>query len=169
VKTVAQDIAGFERLYADHWHWLRNWLSRQTRCHLRAEDIAQDTFCRILERQSGSSARDPRAYLAQIARRLLIDDVRRRKVEQAILAALADDDFITDMTPERIAIARQILTTLLRILDALPMAARDAFILRRVEGLEQQQIADRLGISLSSVRRYIAQAYAQCYAISCLD
>jgi RNA polymerase sigma-70 factor (ECF subfamily) len=49
------------------------------------------------------------------------------------------------------------------------MEARSAFLLRRMEGLEQKDIAIRLGISLSTVKRHIALAYARCYAIAYAD
>lgn len=169
MRIATGDSTRFDLLYANHWHWLRDWLSHRTRCRGRAEDLAQDTFCRLLERGSNEPLRDARGYLAQVARRLLIDDARRREVEQAIMASLADEDFVNAVTPERIVIATQLLVTLMRVLEGLSPAARDTFILRRIEGLEQHQIADRLGISISSVRRYTAQAYAQCYAVTCLD
>lgn len=161
-------MAGIDRLYASHWQWLRDWLSHQTRCRGRAEDLAQDTFCRLLERTPGEPLRDARGYLAKVARRLLIDDARRRKVEQAITAALAEEDVVNAITPERIVIAAQMLETLMRVLDGLSPPARETFLLRRIEGLEQHEIAARLGISISSVRRYTAQGFAQCHAVACL-
>lgn len=169
MSTAARDMARIDRLYASHWLWLRDWLSPQTRCRTRAEDLAQDTFCRLLERSPGEPLRDARSYLAKVARRLLIDDVRRGKVERAIMAAIAEEDLINAVTPERIVMATQMLTALMRVLDGLSQPARDTFILRRIEGLEQHEIAERLGISISSVRRYTAQAYVQCHAVASLD
>lgn len=73
------------------------------------------------------------------------------------------------ITPERIAEATQLLHAVLQLLDTLPQETRSAFVLRRIEGLEQKDIADRLRISLSTVKRHIALAYARCYAIAYAD
>lgn len=42
-------------LYSNHHGWLLGWLRRKLGCPQHAEDLAQDTFCRLLE-QSGRGA-----------------------------------------------------------------------------------------------------------------
>jgi RNA polymerase sigma-70 factor (ECF subfamily) len=157
-------------LYETHADWLRDWLRRHTQCSHRAADLTHETFCRLLERPQFAMPDAPRSYLATVARRLLIDDVRRRDVEQAVLYAFEIRCAgVDDISPDRIAEAFQLLHAVLRLLDTLPMEARSAFLLRRMEGLEQKDIAIRLGISLSTVKRHIALAYARCYAIAYAD
>lgn len=157
-------------LYESHADWLRAWLRRRTRCSHRAADLTQDTFRRLLERPHPAPLDSPRSYLATVARRLLIDDIRTREVERAILDACASaQPRADDITPERIAEATQLLNAVLRLLDKLPQETRSAFMLRRLEGLEQKEIAARLSISLSTVKRHIALAYARCYAIAYAD
>lgn len=91
-------------------------------------------------------------------------------MERAILDAYASAQLGTDdITPQRITEATELLQAVLRLLDLLPEETRNAFILRRLEGLEQKEIAARLGISLSTVKRHIALAYARCYAIAYAD
>lgn len=153
-------------LYASHSDWLREWLRGHTRCPHRAADLTQDTFHRLLEKADLPTLVAPRNYLAKVARRLLIDDVRRFNVERVVLDALAVRDADQEMiTPERIAEAIQLLDAVRQVLDALPAQAREAFRLRRIEGLEQSAIADRLGVSLSTVKRLVAFANAQCLAL----
>lgn len=157
-------------LYVAHADWLNDWLRQHTRCPARAADLTHDTFCRLLERPESSPLATPRSYLATVARRLLIDDIRTREVERAVLDACASVRPGTDgITPERIAEATQLLRAVLSLLDTLPPETRSAFLLRRLEGLEQKDIAARLGISLSTVKRHIALAYARCYAIAYAD
>lgn len=160
------DVGG---LYADHGHWLRGWLRGRTRCGDRAADLTQDTFCRLLEISSTDAPRDPRAYLATIARRLLIDDIRRRDVERAYLDARAREDLVDNLTPERIAEATALLASVLRLLSSLPDKVRHAFLLRRLDGLTHGQIAQALRISERTVKRHIAQAYAHVYVLAYPD
>lgn len=154
------------RLYSEHGRWLSGWLVRKTACRYRADDLAHDTFSRLLERESLPSLDDPRRYLVAIARNLLIDDVRRRELERAYVAALAPEDAKDLRTPERIVEAVQLLDALVGLLGRLPPATREAFLLRRLDGLSHDEIAGRLGVSLRTVKRRIADAYARCYLLA---
>lgn len=157
-------------LYESHADWLHGWLRRRTRCSHHAADLVQDTFCRLIERPHLAPPVSPRSYLATVARRLLIDDVRSREVERAVLEACAIAGAgVNGITPERIEEAIQLLAAVAKLLDALPPETRTAFLLRRLDGLEQKDIAERLGLSLSTVKRHIATAYARCYAIAYAD
>jgi RNA polymerase sigma factor (sigma-70 family) len=128
-------------LYEAHADWLRAWLGRHTRCSHRAADLTQDTFRRLLERPHFTVPDTPRSYLATVARRLLIDDIRRREIEQAVIdVCQLRQPGIEDISPERIAEATQLLHAVLRLLDTLPLETRSAFLLRRIEGLEQKDI-----------------------------
>ncbi|WP_068079906.1 sigma-70 family RNA polymerase sigma factor [Novosphingobium rosa] len=158
------------RLYASHGNWLTSWLRRHTRCAHRAADLAQDTFCRVLEAKNPAPIHEPRSYLSTLARRILIDDIRRREIERAYLtvaaAHLGDADHLT---PERIAEATQLLDAILHLLEQLPRKARQAFTLIRFDGLRYAEAALRLGVSERMVKRYVAQAYAHCYTLAHAD
>ncbi|MCY1455996.1 putative RNA polymerase sigma factor FecI [compost metagenome] len=49
-------------------------------------------------------------------------------------------------------------------MDGLSGRAKRAFLLHRLEGLNQQQIAVQLGVSPTRVQQYLAQALRHCYA-----
>ncbi|MBJ7417176.1 MAG: sigma-70 family RNA polymerase sigma factor [Niveispirillum sp.] len=159
-------VADIGRLYATHGEWLRDWLRRYTHCPQRAADLAHDTFCRLLEKRPAPPEHAKR-YLATVARRLLIDDIRAREVERAYLDIVADRYGSADhLTPERIAEAVQLLDSILRLLDGLPHVVRQAFLLRRLDGLAHAEIAAALGISDRTVKRHIAAAYSRCYLLA---
>jgi RNA polymerase sigma-19 factor, ECF subfamily len=48
------------------------------------------------------------------------------------------------------------------LLDALPAVVRQVFLLAQFEGLRQDAIAQRLGLSLSTVKRHFKRALVQC-------
>ena len=165
--SAAFDVSA---LYEAHAPWLQNWLRRHTRCSSRAADLAQDTFCRLLETRNAGPVRDPRNYLATVARRILIDDIRRREIEKAYLAVHAAHAGDADhLTPERIVEAVQLLGSILRLLEALPEKARQAFMLIRFDGLRYAAAARQLGMSERMVKRYVAQVYAHCYTLAYPD
>lgn len=168
--SAAAATIDLDLLYAAHGDWLQSWLRRHTRCSHRAADLAQDTFCRLLETKKPAPLRDPRSYLSTIARRILIDDIRHREIERAYLAAHAawagDADYLT---PERVAEAAQLLEAIVRLLEALPVKARRAFTMVRFDGVRYAIASQRLGVSERMVKRYVAQAYAHCYALAYPD
>ncbi|MNI35733.1 putative RNA polymerase sigma factor FecI [compost metagenome] len=50
------------------------------------------------------------------------------------------------------------------LLDGLPPKARAAFLMSQLDGLTYPDIAERLGVSLSSVQQYMVRAMTACYA-----
>ncbi|MEL1679462.1 sigma factor-like helix-turn-helix DNA-binding protein, partial [Acinetobacter baumannii] len=61
------------------------------------------------------------------------------------------------------AIVLETLVELDRLLDGLPPLAKETFLLAQLDGLGYAEIATQLGISLSSVKRYMLKAAQRCY------
>ncbi|QXI38872.1 RNA polymerase sigma factor [Pseudomonas xantholysinigenes] len=150
-------------LYRDHRGWLLAWLQRSTACRQRAEDLSQDTFVRLLGRDQLDTPREPRAFLAAVAKGLLFDHFRRAALEQAYLAELALIAEAEQPSPELQHLILEDLKAIDRLLGKLSSKARAAFLYNRLDGLGHAEIAERLGVSVSRVRQYIAQGLRQCY------
>ncbi|MFK0035814.1 sigma-70 family RNA polymerase sigma factor [Pseudomonas monteilii] len=156
-----------DALYRDHHAWLLNWLQRRQPHGDQASDVAHDTFLQVLLRpQLIAGLRQPRAWLSSVAKGLLIDRFRRQKLEAAYLHALAQLPEAEAPSAERQLMLLQTLMQIDALLDGLPAKARMAFLLSRLEGLSYQEIALRLGVSLSSIEKYMAKAIRHCYQIS---
>ncbi|MBY8823671.1 sigma-70 family RNA polymerase sigma factor [Sphingomonas colocasiae] len=154
-----------EGLYSGHGDWLRGWLRRYTRCSDRAADLAQDTFCKLIESPVSGAPHNPRPYLATVARRLMIDQARRMEVERTFLEAHAAlMAGAAAPCPERIAAAIGELNIVVRALETLSERARRAFLRARLDGAPHAEIAAELGVSKSMVKQYVAKGYACCYA-----
>ncbi|MCY1269859.1 putative RNA polymerase sigma factor FecI [compost metagenome] len=162
IGQTAPDIA-LQRLYRDNHGWLRGWLWRKLGCPDSAADLAQDTFLRILSARETPIIREPRAFLTTIAKRVLANHYRRQDIERAYLEALASLPVDAAPSEESRAIILETLLELDRLLDGLPRLARQAFLLVQLDGLTYPEVAAQLGISLSSVKRYLARAAQQCY------
>lgn len=152
-------------LYSGHHGWLRGWLRKNLGCSETAADLAQDTFLKVMQKQqadTGFSISYPRRYLRMVANSLMVDHFRRRAVEQAYLDVLAQQPEPATISAEERQILLETLQQLDRLLDTMPLAMRQAFLLSRLDGLTYQQIAERLGVSLRTVKRYMQQAFIQC-------
>jgi RNA polymerase sigma factor (sigma-70 family) len=150
-----QDIA---TLYADHHGWLQGWLRKKLGSTACAADVAHDTFMRLLDREDAVAAREPRAFLATVAQRVLFNHYRRQKLEQAYLDVLAQLPSPHAPSPEERALLLSTLFELDRMLDGLPPPVKRAFLLRQLDELPQEDIARRLDISLATVKRHLQRA-----------
>lgn len=163
------DPADIESLYLQHSSWLRAWLYHRLNNSSDAADLAQDTFVRVLQRRLSGQPGQPRAYLRTIARGLVIDLWRHRDIERAWREAVAELPEEHTPSPETSLLAVEALVTIDRLLDELRPVVRKAFLLAQLEGLKCPAIAQRLGVSLASVERYIAQAMRHCYLATFAD
>mgnify|MGYP006193988297 FL=1 len=155
------DLVG--ALYRDHRGWLLAWLQRSMACRQRAEDLSQDTFVRLLGRETLTVPREPRAFLVAIAKGLLFDYFRRAALEQAYLTELMLIPESEHPSPEEQQLILEDLKAIDRLLGKLSSKARAAFLHSRLDGMGHAEIAERLGVSVSRVRQYIAQGMRQCY------
>ncbi|MCE1238594.1 MAG: sigma-70 family RNA polymerase sigma factor [Azonexaceae bacterium] len=152
-------------LYQAHHGWLFGWLRRKTGCSQQAADLAQDTFLRLLLKRECEAFREPRAYLRTVAHGLMVDQIRRRTLEQAYLEALALLPEPVAPSPEERLLVIEALLHIDRLLDALPKKTRTVFLLSQLEGLSYPEIAEQLGIGLRSVKRYMHDGFAQCLRV----
>lgn len=146
-------------LYETHHGWLVGWLKRRTGCTFHANDLAQDTFVRVIDKSIHvSGILEPKAFLSTIAKGLMIDQVRRRELEQAYLEAIAHLPEAIVNSPENQMVVIESLMRIDALFDGLNDQVRKAFLLSRLEGYTYPEIAAILNVSLRSVEAYMAQA-----------
>ena len=149
-------------LYREHHGWLCTWLRGKTGCSQHAADIAQDTFLRLLTVREPAALRVPRAYLRTVAHGLMVDQIRRRALEQAYLEALAAAPEPMAPSPEESLLVIEALCQIDQLLDALPEKTRHIFLQSQLEGMTYAVIADQHDISVRTVKRHMQAAFAQC-------
>ncbi len=130
-------------LYGEHHGWLQGWLRRKLGDSFAAADLAQDTFVSVITTGTAAGIREPRPFLATIARRLIAHRHRRQVLEQSYLEALAALPQEMAPSPEVQLLAIEALHQVDRVLDSLPPAAKEAFLLAHLEGLSYAQINER--------------------------
>lgn len=167
-SAPASQHQAIDQLYSHHHSWLQTWLRKRLGNAADAADLAQDTFVRLLSSAPAEplNLTAPRAYLATIANRLTINLYRRRSLEQAYLAALAEAPENLAPSLEHQALVLEALDEVDQVLALLPAKARQAFLMAQLEGYTQEEIASRLGLSVRSVQRYLARAFEECIMLA---
>lgn len=121
------------------------------------DDVVAEAMARAYATGDLTRVTSGRAYLFQIARNLVIDVARRSKIVS--FEVIADLDMIgVDDRAEAQLEARDELRHLQAILDTLPPQCRRAFMLRRVHDRPVAEIAETMGLSVSTVDKHLARA-----------
>lgn len=140
-----------------HERALRAWLSRRRLPGVEIDDVIQETYARLILVESVEEIREPRTYMFRVAWSVLMTQVRRNKVIS--FHAVADIDQLgleaDQVSPEAQAADRDELRRLAEAIACLPGKIQDVFRLRRVEGLPQRDVAQRLGLSESTVEKHM--------------
>ena len=151
---------------------LERYLTRKLDNPADAAEVAQEAFIRIYRLEHPEQLDNARAFLFQVASNLAVDQLRRRTLHYRFLRAESPDhaegetpDGSADTaSPEQILGSREKLDRIYRAVDELPEKCRQAFLLHRTSGLSYSDIARELGVSVSSVEKYILQALKHCRA-----
>jgi len=139
---------------------LTRYFSRQVADRSEIDDLVQDVFLRIVKRGGSQGLENFDGYVFETAASVLKDRFRRRKARHAEAHLTFDPDVHsgTDFGPDAILAGRQALRSTTVALMELPERTRNVFVLRRIEGLSYQEIARRLGLSISAVEKHMVRA-----------
>lgn len=121
-----------------------------------AEDILQDVFVKIQKRLGG--LQDPaklQGWIYLITRNAIIDHYRTRKETVEVPESLPAEPEDHDGEIEELKASFR------RMIYSLPEPYREAVVLTELDGLTQQQLARRLGISLSGAKSRVQRGRAQ--------
>ncbi|NJC49842.1 UNVERIFIED_ORG: RNA polymerase sigma-70 factor (ECF subfamily) [Xanthomonas campestris] len=138
---------------------LRRWLRKHAPGNVDCDDVIQETYAILAGLGEVGHIANPRAYLFTAAQSVLLQQVRRARIVSIESVAEIERLDITqdERSPERHAIAGQELRRIGEALAALPDKCRQVFLLRKVDGLSQREIAARLGISENTVEKHIVK------------
>ena len=136
-------------------------------CREQAEDVVQDVMLRLATDLRPPDEGSSVAYVGRMVRNLAIDRARRRALERRLFTGLDSVPDTVDPragTPEATVVSRETLRQVNAAVAELPERVRTAFRLHRVEGLQQTEIAQKLGISRALVCGFVRRGHLHCLA-----
>ncbi|WP_417625207.1 RNA polymerase sigma factor [Paremcibacter congregatus] len=155
--------AEITRLFQDYNDPLIRYLTIRLRSRQDADEVAQEAYIRLLRRDNLDDIDCFQSFLFRTATNISID-LQRQRARQNNNHEQSKNLFQTtdDITPERDLRGRQKLTALKTAVEKLPPKCREAFMLYKFNHMEYTEIALEMGLSTSSIRKYITRALAFC-------
>ncbi|WP_434151354.1 RNA polymerase sigma factor [Methylocaldum gracile subsp. desertum] len=151
------------RLFRDYREPIVAFLMRRVQCPETALDLSQETYLRLVRKETLAHAENLPAYLFRTAERLAIDYLRQNRQTFVSADSLADDLTCPKLSPDELASLRQQCEILLDAIASLPGKCRHVFLLRKIDDLSYGEIAARLGISEKTVQRQLVKAMLHCH------
>ena len=128
------------------------------------EDLVHEAFARAIACRTWREVGNPAAFATRIVRNCALDALRRRKV--LTITAVADFERIEpiDEAPgaQMLLESREELRLLADAISELPTQCRRVFTLRKVYSLSPEDIAVRLGLSVSTVEKHLVKGLRYC-------
>ncbi|MFW7266567.1 RNA polymerase sigma factor [Gluconacetobacter sp. Hr-1-5] len=136
---------------------LRVWLRRFR--DIDVDDVVQDSYAAMITADI-TGIRNPRAYLFTVARSVVLRHYRRARIISITALTDFDAQSIVDdgADAERTLGARQELARLYTFIEELPQRCRHILLHRKLDGLSQREVAQRMGVSESVVEKQLARA-----------
>lgn len=150
-------------LYENHASELDSF-ARQRVGQDESRDVVHDAYLRLMNYADEATLENPRAYLYRVTANAANDHGSRTKARLEWTDADVDLDALHSPNPgpDASAAASNTLQSCLAALAELPEIYRHVFLLHRVDGMAQGDVAKALGIPKRTVERYIAKALAHC-------
>ena len=128
------------------------------------EDVVQETYLRAYVAEQRETIEQPKAFLFRIAKNLALTKLTKKSrqitdyIEEAGTTVVLDTAAGSDEELE----AQQCLDLYCEAVAQLPEKCRLVFLYRKVHGLSHRDISERMGLSVSSVEKYLRQGILAC-------
>lgn len=156
-RAIDGDVAAFAMLVRRYTPMMRAYTQRMMNASSEVDDIVQEAFVTAWQRLPELD--DPakvKSWLMRIVSRKAVD--RLRASRPAVDIDDVEHPAPSHSSPPRIAEAKAEVAALGAILRELPEGQRECWVLREIGGYSYDEIAEELGIPVSTVRGLLARA-----------
>ena len=159
-RCLAGDQPAWEQIVRQHWRKVFNIAYKFTGKHDEAEDLTQDVFVKIFKSLDTFDRRaNFQTWLVSVSRNLCIDHYRSVRKERETIDRDVDAGELSPVaqtvSPIQALEHRDRVQLLRKALDQLPATLRSAVLLRDIQELSYQEIADRLHLPEGTVKSRI--------------
>ncbi|WP_163716541.1 RNA polymerase sigma-70 factor [Mangrovibacterium lignilyticum] len=167
-KMCRGDEGAFEYFFKKYYHRLYSYSLEILKDGLAAEEIVEELYTSIWEKRSQIELQSsPGAYLFKTAYNHCLNQIKHKKVEDKYYSyfknqlAIADLEIANNSYPLSTLIEREFEASLEKSIEKLPDQCQQIFRMSRLEGRKNQEIAEKLKISVNTVKTQLQRALAR--------
>jgi RNA polymerase sigma-70 factor (family 1) len=159
--AVNGDEHAFRALYDTYGPRIYSLGMHLTHSSMMAEELVQEVFEKLWKRRTSLNEVDNfPAYIRAMVRNTAGNHLKRMAHERLILGRIAREQASAEQPREMAMEQDQLRRIWKETIDSLSPRVREVYLLSRMEGLKNAEIAERLGISLYTVKEYLKSALA---------
>ena len=155
-RMKAMDISWFHEVFNEQYVAVRNYLYYLSADMELSEDLAQDVFFKLWEKQHGIDERTVKPLLFTIARNLYFNHHKRKALAFKFTNSYIES--IERESPEYLLEMKEFDQKLQHELSMLPEKCRTFFLLNRIDGMKYHEIATAMKVSEKAVEKQISKA-----------
>jgi RNA polymerase sigma-70 factor (ECF subfamily) len=152
------------RAFIENSTFIKSFLRRFLHSQHDIEDVAQQAYLKAYCAEQEKAIEHPKSYLFTIAKNIAVNELTKKS--NRITEYLEEcDDFVSTESSDSLESeveAEHSLGVYCDAVAALPEACRRVFLLRKVHGLKQSEIAESLGVSLRNVEMHLQKGTLKC-------
>ena len=161
----AGDQKALQQLFSIYFPRLNDFAKNVVKDDGISQDIVQEVFVKLWENRTEIESINIEAYLFKLVRNRCIDYIKHLKVVNNHLLKIQVDskyeelyriDFIGN--EPYVLIEEELKTKIEKTIQSLPDRCREVFVLSRIEGLKNKEIAEKLNINIKNVERHLNRA-----------
>ena len=156
VSTASPTVSA---TFIEHNSFLKKFLTRYFSSEQDIDEIAQEAFLKAFEAEKHQEIRSPKSFLFHIAKNAALHRLARKS---RVITDYIEDLGNRELSSEAASVEEQVaaserMAVFCQAAASLPTQCRRAFLMRKVYGFSHKEIAERLGISKSTVEKHMAK------------
>lgn len=157
-RMSAGDREAFSIIFRKYYGKTLRFLSLLTEDESAAKDIAQDIFLKLWNNRRSVTIRSLENYLFVASRNAGLDYLKSAGRGGVPLGEISASHISGSASPEQQLDASLLNERIMRVIDNMPARRKEVFMLSRLKGESNGQIAKQLGISKKTVENHISSA-----------
>ena len=156
-KIAGGDELAFEQVFHRYTPKLLSFIKKITRNDSLSAELIQETFMRLwMKREQLKDIENPSAWIYRIASNLSLNYLQKQSNRKQLLYKMAPVE--NAASPEDLIDVKELNQIIKEAIDHLPERRQEVYRLSREAGLSHQQIADKLNISVNTVKNQIVSS-----------
>ena len=159
------DQKAFELLFSIYFARLNDFAKNVVRDDFISQDIVQEVFVKVWESRSSIESVNLEAFLFRLVRNRCIDYIKHLKVvnnrmQKIHISSKYEELYRIDFIGNEpyVMIEEELKIKIEKTIQGLPDRCREVFILSRMDGLKNKEIAEQLNINIKNVERHLNRA-----------